>query len=44
MNKRSSEVFDRMLENIKILNASKYFIKLYKSIGDLENNEENVKA
>ena len=35
----SQNEYNNMLENIKILKDPKYFIKLYKSIKQLENNE-----
>ena len=35
----SQDEYKNMLENIKILKDPKYFIKLYKSIKELENND-----
>ena len=35
----SQNEYNNMLENIKILKDPKYFIKLYKSIKQLENND-----
>jgi antitoxin YefM len=35
----SQDEYNNMLENIKILKDPKYFIELYKSIKELENNE-----
>lgn len=35
----SQDEYNNMLENIKILKDPKYFIKLYKSIKQLENND-----
>ncbi|NFI55988.1 type II toxin-antitoxin system Phd/YefM family antitoxin [Clostridium botulinum] len=40
----SQDEYNNMLKNIKILNDPKYFIKLYKSIKYLENNEKNIEA
>jgi antitoxin YefM len=36
----SQNEYNNMLENIKVLKDPKYLIKLYKSIKQLENNEE----
>ncbi|SFC37900.1 type II toxin-antitoxin system Phd/YefM family antitoxin [Clostridium uliginosum] len=35
----SQDEYNNMLENIKILKDPKYFIKLYNSIKELENND-----
>lgn len=37
----SQNEYNNMLENIKILKDPKYFINLYKSIKQLENNDVN---
>ncbi|AOR25069.1 type II toxin-antitoxin system Phd/YefM family antitoxin [Clostridium taeniosporum] len=40
----SQDEYNKMLENIRVLNDPKYFIKLYKSIKELENNEGNIEV
>jgi antitoxin YefM len=41
----SQDEYNNMLENIKILKDPKYFIKLYKSIKQLENSDiQDIKA
>lgn len=38
----SQDEYNKMLQNIKILNDPKYFIQIYNSIKKIENNEENI--
>lgn len=38
----SEDEYNNMLKNMKILNDPNYLIKLYKSIKDIENTDENI--